>query len=110
FRRSSSACSPSRRAARADSTLRFHSRSCSAAAPSVARRPRAREKPRARLRVALRPSMVVAWARVSTRRRPAYSGRSEEHTSELQAREKLGCRLLVEKKKFDAHLYMKFKL
>src|SRR6266511_6435506 len=27
------------------------------------------------------------------------AGRSEEHTSELQSREKLGCRLLLEKKK-----------
>src|SRR5690606_42151708 len=31
--------------------------------------------------------------------RPAHSIRSEEHTSELQSREKLVCRLLLEKKK-----------
>src|SRR5436309_6871057 len=39
--------------------------------------------------------------RRSTRRRsPATAGRrSEEHTSELQSREKLVCRLLLEKKK-----------
>src|SRR5690606_39764141 len=30
---------------------------------------------------------------------PDDSGRSEEHTSELQSREKLVCRLLLEKKK-----------
>src|SRR5690606_40493694 len=30
---------------------------------------------------------------------PAESGRSEEHTSELQSRENLVCRLLLEKKK-----------
>src|SRR5207302_8015912 len=30
---------------------------------------------------------------------PALSGRSEEHTSELQSRENLVCRLLLEKKK-----------
>src|SRR5690606_41730375 len=29
----------------------------------------------------------------------AYGGRSEEHTSELQSRENLVCRLLLEKKK-----------
>src|SRR5436309_8051675 len=34
------------------------------------------------------------------RRRPA--ARSEEHTSELQSREKLVCRLLLEKKKTEA--------
>src|SRR5690606_39435522 len=33
---------------------------------------------------------------------PSHSGRSEEHTSELQSREKLVCRLLLEKKKNDA--------
>src|SRR5215475_16076112 len=39
--------------------------------------------------------------------RPAFSGRSEEHTSELQSRENLVCRLLLEKKKIKldvAHL------
>src|SRR5207302_11384396 len=35
----------------------------------------------------------VAWASV------AYGTRSEEHTSELQSRENLVCRLLLEKKK-----------
>src|SRR5690606_40447401 len=30
----------------------------------------------------------------------AHPGRSEEHTSELQSRENLVCRLLLEKKKF----------
>src|SRR5690606_41484609 len=30
---------------------------------------------------------------------PRHAGRSEEHTSELQSREKLVCRLLLEKKK-----------
>src|SRR5690606_40780419 len=33
------------------------------------------------------------------RRRPRARGRSEEHTSELQSRENLVCRLLLEKKK-----------
>src|SRR5690606_41388596 len=31
----------------------------------------------------------------------AAGGRSEEHTSELQSREKLVCRLLLEKKKYN---------
>src|SRR5690606_3926742 len=35
------------------------------------------------------------------RRRFRSSGRSEEHTSELQSRENLVCRLLLEKKKFQ---------
>src|SRR5690606_40877512 len=34
-------------------------------------------------------------------RRPPGRGRSEEHTSELQSRENLVCRLLLEKKKKD---------
>src|SRR3712207_8165260 len=33
--------------------------------------------------------------------RPAYGGRSEEHTSELQSRQYLVCRLLLEKKKIN---------
>src|SRR5207302_7297809 len=36
------------------------------------------------------------------RRRHARHGRSEEHTSELQSRENLVCRLLLEKKKKGA--------
>src|SRR5436309_5209818 len=34
-----------------------------------------------------------------TSRTTGYAGRSEEHTSELQSRENLVCRLLLEKKK-----------
>src|SRR5690606_40649353 len=37
------------------------------------------------------------WAEVKTKKRADY--RSEEHTSELQSRENLVCRLLLEKKK-----------
>src|SRR5436309_6620673 len=33
----------------------------------------------------------------------AFAGRSEEHTSELQSRENLVCRLLLEKKKKNKH-------
>src|SRR3712207_8641618 len=48
---------------------------------------------RARCRAAPRPSRPAGRR---TRRRPA---RSEEHTSELQSRQYLVCRLLLEKKK-----------
>src|SRR6266536_4649922 len=42
-----------------------------------------------------------AWAGCSPRRSstPGTRSRSEEHTSELQSRVDLGCRLLLEKKK-----------
>src|SRR5436309_11512962 len=41
------------------------------------------------------------WKRTvpSLHRRPPWLARSEEHTSELQSRENLVCRLLLEKKK-----------
>src|SRR5690606_41623940 len=58
-------------------------RGASRAAPSTARRPRCRQSiPRA-------PAETRAGRRT----------RSEEHTSELQSRENLVCRLLLEKKK-----------
>src|SRR5690606_39370830 len=41
-------------------------------------------------------------ARVGTAR-AGVSGKSEEHTSELQSRENLVCRLLLEKKKTQKH-------
>src|SRR5215213_11138504 len=39
----------------------------------------------------------------------ATSGRSEEHTSELQSLTNLVCRLLLEKKKQTKHTYRSFK-
>src|SRR5690606_40783765 len=39
---------------------------------------------------------------------PEIRGRSEEHTSELQSRENLVCRLLLEKKKKQIELYKHF--
>src|SRR5438874_11261910 len=36
----------------------------------------------------------------------AYAGRSEEHTSELQSRRDLVCRLLLEKKKMKERTYL----
>src|SRR3712207_7737084 len=40
-----------------------------------------------------------AWRPVGAGLRPGPAGRSEEHTSELQSRQYLVCRLLLEKKK-----------
>src|SRR5690349_22050207 len=42
------------------------------------------------------PPRVLAWAQLHSR---VGYGRSEEHTSELQSRRDLVCRLLLEKKK-----------
>src|SRR3712207_8806925 len=44
------------------------------------------------------PSSAACGSRSSTRR-PGTPARSEEHTSELQSRQYLVCRLLLEKKK-----------
>src|SRR6266511_4710089 len=46
-----------------------------------------------------RPSRPAACARSPAGARSVFGPRSEEHTSELQSREKLVCRLLLEKKK-----------
>src|SRR3712207_8546481 len=48
------------------------------------------------------PSMELAIDETNRRREKqvAYNARSEEHTSELQSRQYLVCRLLLEKKKF----------
>src|SRR5690606_41698313 len=59
-----------------------------------------------RLVVALRDALVFVtayclamWALLALLASPIASLRSEEHTSELQSRENLVCRLLLEKKK-----------
>src|SRR3712207_7966486 len=44
------------------------------------------------------PEYVWLTAVVSVSARPRYDPRSEEHTSELQSRQYLVCRLLLEKK------------
>src|SRR5216684_5700314 len=50
-------------------------------------------------------SDMKAMARqISATRRPGTRGRSEEHTSELQSRLHLVCRLLLEKKKKNCHV------
>src|SRR3712207_6972916 len=46
----------------------------------------------------------TAW-RQDPRRRPGAAARSEEHTSELQSRQYLVCRLLLEKKKIKKYSY-----
>src|SRR6266536_4817393 len=51
-------------------------------------------------RAPARAGSAIARPRLRTRRRPGIApGRSEEHTSELQSRVDLVCRLLLEKKK-----------
>src|SRR2546428_8890300 len=45
------------------------------------------------------PSLAFAWTTSATLNRKGDSRRSEEHTSELQSRSDLVCRLLLEKKK-----------
>src|SRR5437868_12607270 len=64
---------------------------CGGAAPALGLRPRSR-RPRA-----AGPPVVSAQC-------SSYASRSEEHTSELQSRFDLVCRLLLEKKKKD-HKY-----
>src|SRR5437868_8093033 len=56
-----------------------------------ARRPPARNSAKCR--------RACRWRHTSVRSRPGFRTRSEEHTSELQSRFDLVCRLLLEKKK-----------
>src|SRR3712207_7809160 len=46
-------------------------------------------------------AVLVARGEVADSRGPASSSRSEEHTSELQSRQYLVCRLLLEKKELS---------
>src|SRR3712207_8028202 len=62
--------------------------------------PRAELRPRAARRIAPRPSAATRPSRNrDPKRRTRAARRSEEHTSELQSRQYLVCRLLLEKKK-----------
>src|SRR3712207_8812441 len=70
-----------------------------------AARPRRR---RGRRRVAHPPRVARERARSPTRATDS-SCRSEEHTSELQSRQYLVCRLLLEKKKRNLPEYVVFK-
>src|SRR5436309_12127561 len=51
-----------------------------------------------------RPPCGPAPCRWSPRSAPTIAWRSEEHTSELQSRENLVCRLLLEKKKTECSI------
>src|SRR5690606_41907273 len=64
-------------------------------AASIGHRRRCRSRPSSAWHVSTCPSP----ARTTSRSRAGDGQRSEEHTSELQSREKLVCRLLLEKKK-----------
>src|SRR3712207_8114953 len=75
-------------------TTLFRSRRCSAPGGTRRVRPRAR---RERARVGLRTR--ARRRRGRRRKRGPRRARSEEHTSELQSRQYLVCRLLLEKKK-----------
>src|SRR5438874_4783451 len=44
-------------------------------------------------------AQAAGWSRSSAQSRASAASRSEEHTSELQSRRDLVCRLLLEKKK-----------
>src|SRR5207253_8991316 len=93
--------------------LRFFSRSSSICFAS----PRSRSRSATRLAVAafLRLNFSIAWVstfsadwliRTPQMIRNASTQRSEEHTSELQSRGHLVCRLLLEKKNVDAGILM----
>src|SRR2546430_2809211 len=47
---------------------------------------------------------ICTWPNPKTNFVVSIRTRSEEHTSELQSQSNLVCRLLLEKKKIDAHL------
>src|SRR3712207_8943638 len=74
-------------------TTLFRSRGGGAPARHPARQPQVPEPGQP----ARAPASGVARAALS---RPPPRGRSEEHTSELQSRQYLVCRLLLEKKKY----------
>src|SRR3712207_8154908 len=81
------------------STL-FRSRLLAARQP-VHRRNRARDPP-SPLRALLHEGDERPWPARVPRAVPAALQRSEEHTSELQSRQYLVCRLLLEKKKIPS--------
>src|SRR5438445_7552304 len=58
-------------------------------------------------RVLRRRRPLPRRAHLRGRARRAGAARSEEHTSELQSRQYLVCRLLLEKKKFTINVTMK---
>src|SRR3712207_7978700 len=81
-------------------TTLFRSRSYPGRRPRVAR-PRWKTAVKPAIKLALTALVLVAVGRhvVRTWGELREQGRSEEHTSELQSRQYLVCRLLLEKKK-----------
>src|SRR5215475_7134735 len=51
-----------------------------------------------------RPIAIACWRKIASAISSPCSPRSEEHTSELQSRENLVCRLLLEKKKKNIYI------
>src|SRR3712207_7850070 len=86
-------------------TTEIYTLSLHDALPICSRPPR--RGPRRRRRPRQRPRRRRRRPRRRSRRRPgpAPSWRSEEHMSELQSRQYLVCRLLLEKKKNEIDLY-----
>src|SRR5690606_40992255 len=66
--------------------------------PELAQRPRRRLQARAARVTALRARRARLLLRTEPELDRSVAVRSEEHTSELQSRENLVCRLLIEKK------------
>src|SRR5687768_17807802 len=56
------------------------------------------------------PALAPRYSMCAARRTSSTSSRSEEHTSELQSRLHLVCRLLLEKKKKSSHYLNSFPL
>src|SRR3712207_8802172 len=79
-------------------TTEIYTLSLHDALPICAPRPRSPPRRRSATRCASAARRGRATARPARSRR-----RSEEHTSELQSRQYLVCRLLLEKKKIDRH-------
>src|SRR5437870_8515173 len=85
---------------RRSSDLLPRGRTARSTPPFLRARPSANSTPAPRLR---RRKSRPSNGEGSTRRRSRYFPRSEEHTSELQSRGHLVCRLLLEKKKKTQH-------
>src|SRR5690606_39404984 len=87
------------------STLSLHDALpiCAPARNRGTRRPRAGPHRRPRAGCTTRARAGRRSPRRSRRRSRRGAGRSEEHTSELQSRENLVCRLLLEKKNIEEY-------
>src|SRR5207244_13585240 len=68
-------------------------------------RPRTKPGPRTSVTWCASSEIATRYRFASTRSNSASRPRSEEHTSELQSPDHLVCRLLLEKKKMQGHIY-----